>query len=228
MDYQLVAVTSVINWLVKPMAATSAVILINALGGGLITLRSDGWWRFGSSLFIVVVVNDLYTYWSHRLSHRVPALWAMHSFHHSAEALTLVTGARHHWLEGFVTIAFFPLMAVLFKMPPDIASTAVAIGFLPNGCAHLNVRLHLGRFSTWINGPQWHRIHHSTQPEHFNKNFAAILPLWDLVFGTAWIPARDEFPDTGLTPRERPNLVEGVIWPFRNLTLMAKLKRRAL
>ena len=41
-----------------------------------------------------------------------------------------------------------------------------------------------GRFVSWIGNPQWHRIHHSLQPEHFDKNFAGLLPLWDILFGT--------------------------------------------
>jgi sterol desaturase/sphingolipid hydroxylase (fatty acid hydroxylase superfamily) len=200
--------------------------MIRGVGGGLITLRSDGWWQFGGSLLIFILVSDLYAYWSHRLSHLVPALWAMHSFHHSAEAMTLITGARHHWLETLITSACFPLMAVLFNVPPAIATTALFIGFLPNGCVHLNVRFGLGRYSTWVNSPQWHRIHHSVQPEHMNKNFAAILPLWDLVFGTAWIPGADEFPDTGLVAGENPGLVEAVVWPFRHSRIFGKLSRR--
>jgi sterol desaturase/sphingolipid hydroxylase (fatty acid hydroxylase superfamily) len=32
---------------------------------------------------------------------------------------------------------------------------------LPDSCAHLNVRIPLGPFVTWVNNPQWHRIHHS-------------------------------------------------------------------
>jgi sterol desaturase/sphingolipid hydroxylase (fatty acid hydroxylase superfamily) len=225
MDFKLAAAAAFMNWLTKPIAALSAVMLINAAGGGLITLRTDTWWRFALSLVIFTVANDLYNYWSHRLSHIVPALWAMHSLHHSAEALTFITGARHLWLETAINIAFFPVIAVLFKVPPEIVMAGLFLGFLPNGCAHLNVRLHLGRFSTWINGPQWHRIHHSVQPEHLNKNFAAVFPIWDVIFGTAWVPGEDEFPKAGLVPSERPGVIAGIIWPFRNWPIAARAGR---
>jgi len=227
MDVKLVAVTFFMNWLTRPLVAVSGVALVNAAGGGIITLPGNGWGHFCGSLAIFMVVTDFYSYWSHRLSHAVPALWAMHSFHHSAEALTLITGARHLWLETAVNAAFFPVIAVLFKVPAEIVTTSIFLGFLPNGCAHLNIRLRLGRLTTWVNGPQWHRIHHSVQPEHLNKNFAAVLPLWDLVFGTAWIPDHDEFPETGLVPAERPGVIQGIIWPFRNARLVGRITQHA-
>jgi sterol desaturase/sphingolipid hydroxylase (fatty acid hydroxylase superfamily) len=214
-DFKLVIANSIMSWLVKPATAISSVALVNAAGGGLITLQASTGFQFALSLVIFVVASDFYAYWSHRLSHAVPALWAMHSFHHSVEAMTLITGARHLWLEVAVNTAFFPVTAILFKTPPEIVTGALALGFLPNGCAHLNVRLHLGRFSSWVNGPQWHRIHHSAQSEHMNKNFAAILPIWDVIFGTAWIPAKNEFPKAGLVPSERPGILEGIVWPCR-------------
>ncbi len=224
-DFKLVTANAFITWLVKPAVAISATALVNAAGGGLFTLRADTTLHFALSLAAFLLISDLYGYWSHRLSHMVPALWAMHSLHHSAEALTLVTGARHLWLETAINGAFFPVVAILLKTPPEIVTTALFLGFLPNGCAHLNVRLHLGRFSTWINGPQWHRIHHSIQPEHFDKNFAAVFPIWDVIFGTAWIPGKDEFPIAGLVPGERPGVIAGIIWPFRNLPIRAKAGR---
>jgi sterol desaturase/sphingolipid hydroxylase (fatty acid hydroxylase superfamily) len=46
--------------------------------------------------------------------------------------------------------------------------------------------------------PQVHRIHHSVRAEHQNRNFADVLPMFDLVFGTFERPKRDEFPATGL------------------------------
>jgi sterol desaturase/sphingolipid hydroxylase (fatty acid hydroxylase superfamily) len=214
-DFKLVFVASVMGWITRPVVAMSSVALVNAAGGGLFVLRADTVWDFAVSLAVFLVATDLYSYWSHRLSHAVPALWAMHSLHHSAEALTFITGARHLWLETAIMSAFFPVIAVLFKTPPVIVMTVLFLGFLPNGCAHLNVRLHLGRFSTWINGPQWHRIHHSIQREHLNRNYAAIFPIWDILFGTAWIPAENEFPPSGLVPSERPGIVDGIIWPVR-------------
>ena len=198
------------------MLPVSAAIVGAAGGGGFIRLPMEGGWYFVSLIAFVLIV-DFYGYWQHRLEHSVPFLWAMHSFHHSTNAVTLVTGARHYWFEKFIIGTFFPILPILFYIPTDMAFIIGIINFLPNGCSHLNVRFRMGRAITWINSPQWHRIHHSMQPEHFNKNFSGGLPLWDIIFGTAYIPGPDEYPETGLVPSEHVDIIDSIIWPFRHL-----------
>jgi sterol desaturase/sphingolipid hydroxylase (fatty acid hydroxylase superfamily) len=63
---------------------------------------------------------------------------------------------------------------------------------------HSAIRIHLPWLDRVLVTPQVHRIHHSEKPEHYNKNFADFLPLFDIVFGTYHSPRRDEFPATGL------------------------------
>jgi len=49
-----------------------------------------------------------------------------------------------------------------------------------------------------LSSPQYHRIHHSLEPQHINKNFAVWFPVWDILVGTAYRPRRGEYPATGL------------------------------
>jgi sterol desaturase/sphingolipid hydroxylase (fatty acid hydroxylase superfamily) len=214
MDYKVVLVNATLGWLLGPLAQACGAAIINAAGGGFIELRIDGWWVVPSSIAFILVY-DLYLYWAHRLSHIRP-LWAIHSLHHSAEAMTLVSGGRHHWLESLVLTAFFPVVPIIFKVPlPLLAITSLIYG-VPCTLLHINYRLSIGPLVTWINNPQWHRIHHSTQPEHFDKNFCTLFPLMDIIFGTAWIPAKGEFPPaTGLVPSERPTVLGSIFWPIR-------------
>jgi hypothetical protein len=145
----------------------------------------------------------------------------MHSFHHSANAITFITGARHLWMERVLASAVLPIMPVLFQIPPDMQFILSLIYFIPDTCAHLNVRFPMGRMITLVNSPQWHRIHHSAMPEHRDKNFASLLPLWDILFGTAWIPKADEYPVTGFDPPVRVSVVDSIIWPLRDVRLPA-------
>ena len=49
--------------------------------------------------------------------------------------------------------------------------------------------------------PAHHEVHHSGDPKHFNKNFGSCLALWDWMFGTLYVPAKERekltfgFPD---------------------------------
>jgi sterol desaturase/sphingolipid hydroxylase (fatty acid hydroxylase superfamily) len=62
----------------------------------------------------------------------------------------------------------------------------------------MNVRWQMGWASVLWCSPQVHRIHHSLEPQHFDKNFAFVFPLWDVLFGTYCPPKRNEFPATGV------------------------------
>lgn len=219
-DWKLVGVNAVLASALTPIAALGGALIVNAAGGGMITLPSRGL-GYVASLVGVVIVLDLYKYWHHRLKHSIPFLWAMHSFHHSAEALTWATGARHYWLEAVIDAALLPIIPLLFHMPASMVWALGVINFFPDTCAHANVRFSLGRFVSWIGNPQWHRIHHSAQPEHFDKNFAGLLPLWDIVFGTAWIPRYDEYPATGLGGAEKISVLDGIVWPLRRFVRRA-------
>ncbi len=42
-----------------------------------------------------------------------------------------------------------------------------------------------------LQSPAHHQIHHSTDPRHFDKNLGFALAVWDWVFGTLYIPARE-------------------------------------
>lgn len=213
-DWKITFANLFVASLIEPFAGICAAMIVSAAGGGLIHLRTDGWWYL-LSFVTLIVVGDFWRYWHHRLTHAVPFLWAMHSFHHSAKTLTFVTGARYFWLDRVVNAAIFPLMPIVFVIPPEMVAFLGIISFLPDSCAHLNIRMPMGRLMTWVNNPHWHRIHHSLLPEHHDKNFASIFVVWDFLFGTAVVPQPGEYPPTGIEEGDTPSLVESFVWPFR-------------
>jgi sterol desaturase/sphingolipid hydroxylase (fatty acid hydroxylase superfamily) len=215
-DWKLAALKFGINQLLSPVTTACGIMLINAAGGGWIHLRSDGWW-FLLSVILVIVAIDLLGYLIHRAQHKIPLLWAMHSLHHSAEALSAVTGVRHFWLEEAILTAGFPVLGIVFKIPLEVMTSVAVLYILPDSLSHLNIRLSLGPFAMFVNNPQYHRIHHSVEPQHWNKNFCKMLPLFDVIFGTAWKPDKDEFPMTGLASREKPaGILDAIMWPIRH------------
>lgn len=141
---------------------------------------------------------DVWQYWVHRAQHSWPLLWETHRFHHSETAMNTSTQARHHLLSYVVyTIAYAPMLIVFGGFAPHAVVLVLMFrvwGFVN----HANVRWGFGRLTPLLAGPQWHRIHHSVEPRHLDKNFAAIFPFIDRIFGTYHRPARDEYPATGL------------------------------
>ena len=173
---------------------------------GMFRLGSDSG-RLGMAILLVLpwmLARDFFYYWFHRLQHWSKWLWPQHAVHHSDEHVNATTTFRHHWLEMPLTAVFvyFPLN-LLFTPPITIFPIVAALISWLGLTNHMNIKVGLGRFGWLISTPQNHRIHHSTRPEHEDKNFAAYFPIWDVLFGTYYAPARSEYPATGLSSGER-------------------------
>lgn len=186
----------------------------------LINVRiPDGIWKDIVAGIVIYLITDFFYYWLHRAQHYFPWLWEQHSFHHSETALNVTTGMRHHWLEPiFQAVAIGVPITVLFKIPPVESGVILFIFSAWGFFIHANLRVNMGMWSKVIVGPQAHRIHHSVKIKHKDKNFAAYFPLWDILFGTFYLPEKDEFPATGLYNGETPkNMVYALVWPVRKL-----------
>jgi len=221
LDYKLVFANVILSRAFAPISGLIVAMGISLGGGGLIPLRGDGWW-FPLSLAVVVLTVELEGYWFHRLQHSVPFLWSMHSLHHSAGAVTLATGARHYWLEQAIIFAFLPSVTMLFKVPPEIMQI-LPYFFLTEYLAHMNVKVPFGPLTFVFNTPQFHRIHHSMEPRHYNKNFCKNFPIVDIIFGTALMPGENEVVCTGLVNEKPSSLLEGIVWPIRNVAMVRRL-----
>lgn len=199
-----------------PVGTLNGVVLVylmGRLGSGWLDL---GLLPFPVALLLYLLAEDFLEYWTHRAYHAFPFMWALHSLHHSDKSFNNFTGWRHAWLDRVINnILIYAPLAIVFRAPPPILLAFTAIHMASGILMHLNSPIEFGRFSLWFMNPQFHRIHHSVQPEHWDKNFANALPLWDVVFRTSWKPRKGEFPDTGLTPSDKPiDLVDALIWPL--------------
>ena len=198
-----------------PVVAGVAVAITNALGGGLVRLPSSGWGLI-PAIAVYALAMDFGEYVFHRAQHRFPALWAMHSFHHSDRALNISTTQRHFWAEQAMKAATIYLMVGLMFRANDRILVIYGLLTFWNFVSHMNLRLGFGPAWFILNSPQFHRVHHSCRREHYDRNFAALFTIFDAIFGTAHVPAAEEYPSTGLEDEDTPrSLTEAVLWPMR-------------
>jgi sterol desaturase/sphingolipid hydroxylase (fatty acid hydroxylase superfamily) len=154
----------------NPLSVGLTTLLVNKLGGGFIKLPDSG---VGLVLAIpaYALAVDGGEYAFHRAQHRFPLLWAMHSLHHSDPAVNVSTTHRHFWGEALLKpLAIYALLGLTFKANA-IVIAAYSFLRLYNYVLHMNLRIGFGRWSAWLNSPQFHRIHHSALPEHVDCNF---------------------------------------------------------
>ena len=160
-------------------------------------------------LMFSLLIFDFFYYWLHRTQHTISFFWEFHKVHHSIKNLNAVV-SYHHVLEEFFRIPFIflPLAMLIHIDAPKLAiisSFYAAYGVF----IHMNAKINLGRLRFIFADNYYHRIHHSIEKHHYNKNYAAFFPIWDILFKTAIFPKNNEFPKVGLDDMEQPkNLKE--------------------
>ncbi|MEM8829555.1 MAG: sterol desaturase family protein [Cyanobacteria bacterium P01_G01_bin.19] len=177
----------------------------------------SNWWQYAFFALLYFLAVDFFYYWFHRWQHKTAFLWEQHKFHHSERSLNVTSSRRVHWLEDPFILFFLGIpMGVLFNFSSLAIGILAFIEILWLQFIHMNLRLELGWFSRVVTAPQYHRIHHSFQDEHIDKNFSAFFPIWDIVFGTYYHPRKNEFPQTGLhTGETYNNLWTASVSPFQ-------------
>jgi sterol desaturase/sphingolipid hydroxylase (fatty acid hydroxylase superfamily) len=149
-------------------------------------------WRLpvnGATLLAAFLAVEFSYYWEHRCAHRVPALWALyHAVHHSSSGYTVATAYRVSFLSQTLAPAFY-LPWLLLGFDPFLMLGLQLLSFHYQAWVHTEMIGPLTLLDGIINTPAVHRMHHSAADEHRDRNFGAIILLWDRLFGTYAAPA---------------------------------------
>jgi len=161
-------------------------------------------WIAEFALFLLF--DDITQYWWHRLTHRIPAMYALHRAHHSATYMSIRIFYRKNsfyyllmpgiWLSGvlvYLGLASVYYLHLIIKMTVIFA-------------VHRNVvwdekpyRIRALRPIIWvlertISTLSSHSAHHGLTAEdsvtHYKGNFGNLLFVWDVLFGAAKITRR--------------------------------------
>jgi sterol desaturase/sphingolipid hydroxylase (fatty acid hydroxylase superfamily) len=165
------------------------------------------------------VFGEFFYYWFHRAQHKFAFLWAFHSEHHALREMS-AWNSNHHFTEEIFRIPFITVpLTLLVQVDPGPVPVLVGLLMGLHGqYEHSHGKLHLGWLRYVIADNRYHRIHHSVERRHFDKNFGSFTSVWDQVFGTAHFPAKGEWPDTGIEEHDEPKkLSEFMFRPFRKL-----------
>jgi sterol desaturase/sphingolipid hydroxylase (fatty acid hydroxylase superfamily) len=184
-------------------------------------------WIAGFALFLLL--DDMTQYWWHRLTHRIPALYALHRAHHSAPYMSIRIVYRNNsfyyllmpgiWLSG---VLIYLGLAPVYYVYLIIKMTVIF-------AAHSNVawddklyRIRALRPLIWvlertISTPSTHSAHHGLTAEdgvtHYKGNFGNLLFFWDVLFGTAKITRRRP-PAYGIEHLSPISWKEELFWPI--------------
>ncbi|MEM8890993.1 MAG: sterol desaturase family protein [Bacteroidota bacterium] len=135
-----------------------------------------------TTILCILLIDFLY-YWEHRIEHRVRALWTYHSIHHSSPIYNYTTALRVSFIDSFVTWIFY-LPAILIGFHPYVVLIAILFMLTYQFWLHTEIIGKLGWYEKIFMTPSQHRVHHGSDEIYLDKNYGAILSIWDRMFGT--------------------------------------------
>ena len=188
---------------------------------------------------LLLLLTDISTYVTHRLSHQFKPLWAFHRVHHSAPVLTPLTLMRKHPIYDLVAsvvdiIILAPMKAaVIYYWPEDVGAAMTGItafgfaafGLIAGNLRHSHVWLSFGPvFNRLMVSPALHQIHHSKALRHWDRNYGEVFAIWDWMFGTLYLPRERETLEFGVNdhPDPHPTWRHAMAEPFGYLWRWAR------
>jgi sterol desaturase/sphingolipid hydroxylase (fatty acid hydroxylase superfamily) len=133
-------------------------------------------------VFVILLV-DVVWYLYHRASHRIRIMWAAHQAHHNSQRFNYSTALRQKWNPWGELLFWVPLP--LLGVPPWMIFSAFSVNLIFQFFVHTEKVGKLPRpIELIFNTPSHHRVHHASDPDYLDKNYAGILIIWDRMFGT--------------------------------------------
>jgi sterol desaturase/sphingolipid hydroxylase (fatty acid hydroxylase superfamily) len=136
------------------------------------------------TIFIAFILQDFLYYWFHKASHHIHWLWAAHVVHHSSTKMNFSTAFRQSLMYPIAGMWVFWLPMILLGFDPVTVFTVVALNLAYQFFVHTQIVNKLGWFEKIFNTPSHHRVHHAINKGYLDKNFAGVLIIWDILFGT--------------------------------------------
>ncbi|WP_419863517.1 sterol desaturase family protein [Candidatus Poriferisodalis sp.] len=161
-------------------------------------------WPVWLQAALMLVVADFFRYWLHRAFHRLPFMWRWHAVHHSPHRLYWLNVGRFHPAEKAVQYCVDALPFVLVGVGTEVLAAYFVFYALNGFYQHSNCDVRLGWLNYLISGPELHRWHHSELPAESDHNYGNNLIIWDLLFGTRFLPADSAVGRLGLLNRDYP------------------------
>ncbi len=170
---------------------------------------------FWPQVAVYLLLSDFLLYWTHRIFHS-PRMWPYHAIHHSAEDVDWTTALRSHPINLLLGSILIDALMLCLGIAPATLAFLAPFNNVTAAFVHANLNWTLGPLKYVIASPVFHRWHHTMPEEGGERNFAPTFSLWDVLFGTFYmpdgrLPARYGVDD----PRFPQNFLGQLAYPLR-------------
>lgn len=177
------------SMLAAAVFSASGFFIKLGIEGGIMTIYSDGLGYgpgyFALSLILMIVAQDAYFYWTHRLLHLPGVMKWVHGLHHKSINPTPWTAYSFDVLEAAVHAAFVPLFLLFLPVHGLVIFLFLTHMIVRNAVGHSGYELFP---RSWAVHPILGQItmvtHHDMHHANGNSNFGLYFTWWDRLMGT--------------------------------------------
>ncbi len=152
-------------------------------------ISTYGWSYFCLSIFLLLVIDDTYFYWAHRLLHHPQLFRRVHKVHHYSIDPTPFSTYSFHPLEAAILFFGYRLTPSIIPVHNLAISLWLLLTLLNAIVIHLGYEIYprwftKSRLTNWKTPSTHHNMHHAK----VHGNYGLIFTWWDKLMKT-------EFPD---------------------------------
>ncbi|MEM8502022.1 MAG: sterol desaturase family protein [Cyanobacteria bacterium P01_D01_bin.1] len=182
-----------------------------------------GWVYLVFSLCLVLILQDTYFYFTHRLAHHPRCYRWMHQGHHRSNNPTPLTAFSFDPAEALIQALYLVGAVCFIPIHFSVLYAVVLVMTLGALLHHFSLRMFtdsaFGRWlGSWMIGPMHHWFHH----RKYNVHYGLYFTFWDKLLGThcdgyeeKLIPqVRSEKPYLSIAPMPQPKMLPFPV-PFK-------------
>lgn len=164
-----------------------AISLLYASGSTKLTTDAAalGWPTIAATFVAIILLNDGWFYFWHRVLHHPRLFRHVHAVHHKSVDVNPFSSYSFHALEGLILGGWVIPAVLVVPLYLPMFGALQAVGIANNVMSHLGyeflprwlLRVPLLR---WLNTSTYHNLHHTT----LHGNYGLFTRLWDRLLGT--------------------------------------------
>jgi ferredoxin-NADP reductase/sterol desaturase/sphingolipid hydroxylase (fatty acid hydroxylase superfamily) len=148
-------------------------------------INDYGYLWLGVSFFIVLFIDDMFFYWSHRAMHLPRFYKFFHKVHHESTDPSPLTAFAFHPSEAIIEQLMHVVLPFLLPLNFGVMLAWQIFSMLNNVLAHLGYEIYP---KGWVKLPllqfKTASTHHNMHHQLFNGNYALYFTWWDKWMGT--------------------------------------------
>jgi Delta7-sterol 5-desaturase len=182
-NFSTFAVIGTINWLFDRIIPGDRYGLF--YDNYYLNISDRGWLYLITSIFLMLVFDDTYFYWIHRLLHHPMLFYRVHKIHHTSIDPNPFTTYSFHPLEAAMLFFGYRLVPSIIPVHSLAVDLWLMLTLLNAIAIHLGYEIYPRWFTkSWLTNWKTPCTHHNLHHEKVKGNYALIFTWWDKLMKT--------------------------------------------